>query len=63
MVIRTKALENRAKNTISKDQLQALKLELEYFKNLDYLDEEQTNSFNNLRIEIYKEEEKQDEKL
>ena len=63
MTIRTKTLENRAKNKITTDQLILLKEELEFFKSLPFLDNEQTKTFNDLRQAIYEEEEKQNEIL
>ena len=45
------------------DQLILLKEELEFFKSLPFLDNEQTKTFNDLRQAIYEEEEKQNEIL
>ena len=63
LVIRTKVLEIRARNKVSESQLQALRRELEEFNNLTQIEGTQLTRFNDLRLDIHKEEEKQAEKL
>ena len=63
VVIRTKVLEIRARNKITETQLDKLRTELEKYSNLDILSDTQAEEFNNLRVNMYHEEERQAEKL
>ena len=63
VVIITKVLEIRARNKITETQLDKLRSELEKFSNLGILNDTQAEEFNNLRVSIYHEEERQSEKL
>ena len=63
VVIRTKVLEIRSYNKITEAQLDSLRRELDEYSKYTYLNEAQANAFNNLRITIHNEEERQAEKL
>ena len=63
VVIRTKVLEIRSYNKITEAQLDSLRRELDEYSKYTYLSEAQANAFNNLRITIHNEEERQAEKL
>ena len=63
VVIRTKVLEIRSYNKITEAQLDSLRRELDEYSKYTYLSEAQANAFNNLRIMIHNEEERQAEKL
>ena len=63
VVIRTKVLEIRSRNKISESQIQKLRKELEEFNQLAILEEHQIQAFNDLRLALYKEEEREAERL
>ena len=63
VVIRTKVLEIRARNRVSKSEVENLYQQMERFKSLTFLDENQAKEFNDLRAHIHKIEEDEAEKL
>ena len=63
VVIRTNTLELRSKNKISTQSIELLPQEIDSFKAIPTLDEQQSVEFNNIRSKLYKEEEVQSEKL
>ena len=63
VVLRTITLEIRSMNKMPRSIIDLLRLELEEFNKLIFLDEDQTKKFNELRVNLYREEEKQAERL
>ena len=57
VVIRTKVLEIRSKNRLNKNELELLHQQIETYKALPTLNEQQSKEFNELRSRIYKVEE------
>ena len=63
VVLRTKTLEIRAHNKVTQNDLELFRNELLEYNKLPFLDEVQTREFNELRMKIYREEEKAEERL
>ena len=63
VVIRTKVLEIRSKNRLNQNELEVLRQQIETYKSLPTLNEQQSKEFNELRSRIYEVEENESEKL
>ena len=63
MVIRTKTLELRSRDKINNDTLTKLKADIEFLKSLPHLSDDEAKLFNDTRLLVYEEEEKQAERL